>query len=220
MENKKFTVRDLIIILMAIAIIILFVMNIRNSPSQKNSTSHETSQSTSSNTTKDYSSITASLPDSKIAFINIDTLNEKYLYISDYVKTMKKRKEALEAQLQSMMTKFQQDYESFQQSVQTGIAPASELEKQKKQLEQQQKDIQNKQLQMDNLAIELQEKNEQLQTDIKEFLIRFNNGKYDYILSYSNALPNVLLANPKYDITKEVVDALNKEYLEKKQSKK
>lgn len=161
-------------------------------------------------------STTAQLPDAKIAFVNIDTLNEKYLYISDYVKAMKKRKETIEAQLQSMMTQFQQDYEAFQQSVQAGIAPQSELEKQKRKLEQQQKDIQNKQLQMDNLAIELQEKNEQLQKDMKEFMKRFNNGKYDYILSYSDALPNVLYANSQYDITKEVLEALNNEYLEKK----
>ncbi len=166
------------------------------------------------------SSPSTPLPDTKIAFVNIDTLNEKYLYIADYVKMMKKRKDALEAQLQSMMTNFQQEYESFQQSVQAGIAPQAELEKQKRKLEQQQKDIQNKQLQMDNLALELQEKNEQLQKDIKEFMKRFNNGKYDYILSYSDALPNVLFANPQYDITKEVLEALNKEYLEKNKTNK
>jgi outer membrane protein len=160
------------------------------------------------------------LPDAKIAFVNIDTLNEKYLFIADYVKAMKKRKETIEAQLQAMMNQFQNDYEAFQQSVQAGIAPQAELEKQKRKLEQQQKEIQNKQLQMDNLALELQEKNEQLQRDIKEFMKRFNNGKYDYIISYSDALPNVLYANPKYDITKEVLDALNKEYLEKKSNQK
>jgi Skp family chaperone for outer membrane proteins len=68
---------------------------------------------------------------------------------------------------------------------------------------------------MDNLAAELQEKNEQLQKDMKEFMNRFNNGKYDYILSYSEALPNVLFANPKYDITNEVIKALNEEYIQK-----
>jgi outer membrane protein len=163
---------------------------------------------------------TSSLSDGKIAFVNIDTINEKYLYISDIVKQMKARKEKIEAQLQSMMTQFQQDYEAFQQSVQAGIAPPSELEKQKRKLEQQQRDIQNKQLQMDNLAAELQEKNEQLQKDMKEFMNRFNNGRYDYILSYSEALPNVLFANPKYDITNEVIKALNEEYIQKSKQNK
>mgnify|MGYP000079577778 CR=1 FL=1 len=49
------------------------------------------------------------LPDAKIAFVNIDTLNEKYLFIADYVKAMKKRKETIEAQLQAMMNQFQND---------------------------------------------------------------------------------------------------------------
>lgn len=213
MNNK---IRDILIGLsiaanIAIAIILLGEY-IRK---EKNTSTH--SSATNNNTTP--SSTTNSLPDTKIAFVNIDTLNEKYLYISDYVKVMKKKKETLEAQLQSMMTQFQQDYETFQQSVQAGIAPQAELEKQKRKLEQQQKDIQNKQLQMDNLALELQEKNEQLQKDIKEFIKRFNNGKYDYIVSYSDALPNVLFAKPEYDITKEVLEALNKEYLEKKEKK-
>ncbi|GAB4199253.1 MAG: hypothetical protein Fur0023_01310 [Bacteroidia bacterium] len=212
MNNK---IRDIFIIVLLLSNIVLFVLVFQKSNSANSGKS--------SAEQKDAPNIPVhtiqGLPETKIAFVNIDTLNEKYLYIADYVKMMKKRKDALEAQLQAMMTNFQQEYESFQQSVQAGIAPQAELEKQKRKLEQQQKEIQNKQLQMDNLALELQEKNEQLQKDIKEFMKRFNNGKYDYILSYSDALPNVLLANPQYDITKEVLDALNKEYLEKKQGK-
>lgn len=213
MNNK---IRDILIGLsiaanIAIAIILLgeYIKKEKNTSTRSSAANNNTTPSSTIN----------NLPDTKIAFVNIDTLNEKYLYISDYVKVMKKKKETLEAQLQSMMTQFQQDYETFQQSVQAGIAPQAELEKQKRKLEQQQKDIQNKQLQMDNLALELQEKNEQLQKDIKEFIKRFNNGKYDYIVSYSDALPNVLFAKPEYDITKEVLEALNKEYLEKKNKK-
>ncbi|MCX7728463.1 MAG: OmpH family outer membrane protein, partial [Bacteroidia bacterium] len=149
MNNK---IRDSIIVLSIIANIILFVLFF----SEKKETTTNTTHSHHNSTTHT-SAITSasSLPETKIAYINIDTLNEKYLYISDYVKVMKKRKETLEAQLQSMMATFQQDYENFQQSAQAGIAPQAELEKQKRKLEQQQKEIQNKQLQMDNLALEL-----------------------------------------------------------------
>ncbi len=216
METRKTSIRDIIITLMGIAIIALSIIVIQLNNKISNSNKNEKNIV---NIVQDKHT-SKSLPETKIAYVNIDTLNEKYLYISDYVKTMKKRKDALEAQLQSMMTQFQQDYETFQQSVQAGIAPQAELEKQKRKLEQQQKDIQNKQLQMDNLAIELQEKNEQLQKDIKDFIKRFNNSKYDYILSYSDVLPNVLLVNPKYDITNEILENLNREYLEKKQEKK
>lgn len=217
MENKStFGIKDILMILIIIAIVILFILVLKQNHQNASALSNQTE---SNNSSQSRNTNTSTLPQTRIAFVNIDTLNEKYLYIADYVKIMKKRKETIEAQLQAMMTQFQQDYENFQQSVQAGIAPQAELEKQKRKLEQQQKDIQNKQLQMDNLAIELQEKNEQLQRDIKEFMKRFNNGRYDYILSYSEALPNVLLANPQYDITQEVLNALNKEYLQKKEKK-
>ncbi len=205
-----------IVLYTSIGVIIFFILYFIIRFEVERKLSMHTASTPATTTTKENNVQPLLLPDTKIAFVNIDTINEKYLYISDYVKTMKKRKETIEAQLQSMMNQFQQDYETFQQSVQAGIAPQAELEKQKRKLEQQQKDIQNKQLQMDNLAVELQEKNEQLQKDIKAFMKRFNNGKYDYILSYSDALPNVLFANPQYDITNEVLQALNKEYLENK----
>ena len=160
------------------------------------------------------------LPDAKIAYINIDTLNENYLFISDYVKVLKSRKLSLEAQLQSMTQKFQQEYEAAQQSAQAGIMPPAEMEAKKKELERQQRDIQNKELQMDNLQGEMAQKNEQLQHDVKLFLQSYNQGKYDYIIAYTSAVPTILLANPKLEITKQVLDALNTEYKNKKSEQK
>lgn len=159
------------------------------------------------------------LPDAKIAFINIDTLNEKYLFISDYVKVLKNKKNSIEAQLQSLTQKFQQDYEAAQQSAQAGIMPPSEMDAKRKELERQQRDIENKQIQMDNLVVEMQEKNEQLQQEVKNFLKTYNNDKYDYILAYTNNVPSILLANPKLEITNQVLQSLNEDYLNKKNAK-
>jgi len=160
------------------------------------------------------------LPEARIAFVNIDTLNENYLFISDYVKVLKNKRLALESQLESLSIKFQQDYESAQQSAQTGIMPPSELENKKRDLERQQREIENKQIQMDKLAIEMQEKNDELQQQVKDFLVRFNNGKYDYIMAYTNTVPTILLANPKLEITDQVLEALNTEYKNQKSNKK
>lgn len=163
---------------------------------------------------------TDKLPDAKIAFVNIDTLNENYLYISDFVKVLKNKRLALESQLQNMSMKFQQDYEAAQQSAQAGIMHPSELENKKRDLERQQREIENKQIQMDKLALEMQEKNDELQRQVKEFLIEFNQGKYDYIMAYTNTVPTILLANPKLEITAQVLDALNTQYKNKKSEKK
>ncbi len=211
-------IQFIITIILLIAVSWLFYQN-HQLRTTKHSPTTTAVSSTASQETNNTSEDLKPLPDAKIAFINVDALNDQYLYISDYVKVIKTKKQAIEAQLQSLMAQFQKDYEEFQQSVQAGIAPPAELEKQKKKLELQQKDIQNKQLQMDNLGLELQEKNEQLQKDVKEFLKKLNNGKYDYILSYSEAIPSIMYAGESFDITKQVVEGLNKEYLEKKGNK-
>lgn len=182
--------------------------------------SDKTSENTSEKSNVKPVVMNGPLPDARIAYINIDTLNENYLFIEDYVKVLKGRKLSIEAQLQSLTQKFQQDYEAAQQSAQAGIMPPAEMEAKKKELERQQREIQNKELQMDNLATEMAEKNDQLQRDVKEFLKRYNNEKYDYIMAYSNAVPSILLANPKLDITYQVLDALNTEYKNKKANQK
>jgi outer membrane protein len=162
----------------------------------------------------------AKTPDAKIAFINIDSLNEKYLFIADADKNLRGRQQALEAQIQSLTQKFQQEYEAAQQSAQAGIMPPNELEAKKAQLERQQREIEGKQIQMENLQVELQDKNEKMKDDIKKLLTNYYKDKFDYILTYSNAVPTILLANPMFDITNQVVEVLNNEYKAKKQSQK
>lgn len=156
------------------------------------------------------------MPNAKIAFVNIDSLNEKYEYINDFVKVLKNKRLSLEGQLQNLTMKFQQDYEAAQQSAQAGIMPPAEIENKKRELERQQREIENKQIQMDKLAEEMQEKNDQLQKEVKTFLISFNNGKYDYIMAYTNSVPTILLANPELEITGQVLQALNADYRNKK----
>ncbi len=160
------------------------------------------------------------LPNAKIAYINIDTLNEKYLFISDYVKVLKNKRIALETQMQAMSQKFQEDYEAAQQSAQAGLLPAGEMENKKRDLERQQRELENKQIQMDKLAYDMQEKNDQLQRDVKTFLMENYEGKYDFILAYTTSVPTVLLANPKLEVTYQVLDALNTAYSNSKSSKK
>lgn len=159
------------------------------------------------------------LPNAKIAYINIDTLNEGYLFISDYVKVLKNKRIALETQMQAMSQKFQEDYEAAQQSAQAGLLPPAEMENKKRELERQQRELENKQIQMDKLALDMQEKNEQLQRDVKDFLMQNYDGKYDYILAYTTAVPTILLTNPKLEITYQVLEALNNDYRNKKSKK-
>jgi outer membrane protein len=160
------------------------------------------------------------LGDAKIAYVNTDSLNEHYEYIADFTKVLRGKKASLEAQMESMTIKFQNDYQAYQQSAQAGIAPPAELAKTEENLKRQQQDLANKEMQMQNLGVELEEKNMDLNRNVKEYLQRYNNGKFDYILSYSDMVPTILLTNPKLNITADVLKGLNEEYKAKKSTKK
>ncbi len=164
-------------------------------------------------------SSSTNLGDAKIAYVNTDSINEHYAYIADFTKVLRGKKATLEAQMESMTIKFQNEYQAFQQSAQAGIAPQGELMKTEESLKRQQQDLANKEMQMQNLGVELEEKNMELNKNVKEYLLRYNNGKFDYILSYSDMMPTILLTNPKLDITPDILKGLNEEYKTKKGKK-
>ena len=71
---------------------------------------------------------------------------------------------------------------------------------------------------MGELANEQQQLTMEMRDSIQAFLKTYNKAKkYDYILSRSG--DNILLANPRFDITRDVVNGLNKRYKAKPEVK-
>lgn len=159
------------------------------------------------------------VPTGKIAYVNIDVLNDKSLEVIDLIAESKRKKTNIEASVESLSMQYQKKVEEFQMSQKAGIAPQSELEAKAREIQAIEKEAQNKQIQMDNLSIDIGEKNASFQKHVKEFLITWNSGKYDYILSYSDAVPTMLLGNATLDITNEIVDQFNNEYKQRKAKK-
>lgn len=155
-------------------------------------------------------------PTGKIAYVNIDRLNEESLEISDLVKESKRRKESIEGSMESLNMKYQTKVEEFQLLQKGGIAPKSELEAKAREIQNIEQEAQNKQLQMDQLSMDLNRKNESFQQSVRRVLQEWNQGRFDYILSYSDAIPTMLIGNAELDITAEVIEAVNKEYKQRK----
>ncbi len=155
-------------------------------------------------------------PTGKIAYLNLDVLNEKSLEVIDLIKEAKNRKAGIEGSLETLSMNYQKKMQEYQVSAKAGIASESEMEAKAREIQALEKDAQNKQIQMDNLTNDIGEKNALFQQTIKAFLVKWNNGKYDYILSYSDAVPTMLLGNATLDITSEVVELINNEYKAKK----
>ena len=157
----------------------------------------------------------ASAPSSgiKIAYIEIDSLMSQYNFCKDYTLLMNKKGENIRATLagkeralQAQAADLQKKYES------NAFTTRDQLERAQMGLAKQQQDLQalNERLTAE-FANEQGKYNIEMRDSIQAFLKQYNKTKkYDYIIS--KAGDNLLVANAKYDITKDVVTGLNKRY--------
>lgn len=152
----------------------------------------------------------------KIAFINIDQINEKSLFVMDMVKKLEKTKNSIEASLENLGMRYEEKVKDYQSSASAGIMPESELAAKAKEIQNIERDAQNKRLQMDNLGIELNEKNDAFKAEIKTLINEKYSGKFDYVLTYSENVPLIVYGNPSFDITEEVITQINESYKNKK----
>ncbi len=152
----------------------------------------------------------------KIAYVEIDTLMAQYNFCKDYTLLMNKKGENIRATLagkeralQAKAAEMQKKYESNQ------FTTKEQVEQAQMALAKQQQDLQalNERLSNDFAAEQLKYNNE-MRDSIQAFLTEYNRTKkFDYIIS--KAGDNILVANAKYDITKDVVNGLNKRYKQK-----
>ncbi len=149
----------------------------------------------------------------KIAYVELDTLMSQYQLYKDYSEVLTRKGN----NIQSTLAKKQKELETHAAAVQkkydnNGFTTRDELEKA-------QAGIQNEQMELAQLADRLNNEfnaeqtriNEEARDSIQSFLKRYNKTKkYDYVMV--KAGDNLLIANPKMDITNEVVKGLNKSY--------
>lgn len=148
----------------------------------------------------------------RIAFINTDTLDVNYQFTLDVVETLQKEMEKKQRRLERKAMKLQQEYSQYQQSARS-MTPLQMQTAQQRVVEMEQEI----QVMQNDLATELQEQQYNLQVELvnklDSFLIRYNQeANYDYIIK-KHVSSDVLIANANYDITQEVLEMLNKEYL-------
>lgn len=153
------------------------------------------------------------LPEGKYAFVDLDTISLNYQYINDQSKSLKSRYEALNGQYENMVISFQEEYRRFQESVNAGIAPQSQLEAKQVELQKKQNEIAQKENQIKNLEMEMEKVKAETMERVNDFIGRYNQKfNYDFIFCRTSLVNTMAFANPKLDITKEVVSGLNQEY--------
>jgi outer membrane protein len=203
---------------------LFYKVNSLNKPSEETEEKQEItetkSKDTASPTPKAVTANIATPPTGKIAYINIDVINEESEEVKDLVAEAKRSKSNIEASIEHLSRQYQTKLQEYEASAKAGVAPPNVMQEKEKEIIAIEKEAQNKQIQADNFAIAINEKNMAFQKNLKDFLMKWNNGRYDYILSYSESVPTMLLGNASLDVTGEVMAKVNEVYLAKKTSGK
>jgi outer membrane protein len=148
----------------------------------------------------------------KLAYVDLDSIQEKYVFYKEKMQEFEKKKESADRDLNSAFQKIeaeknafaqrgnsitQAEYENFQRAYQSKM---QNLEQQKQMLE-------------NSIATEGAKTMEDLKKRINDFLADYNKKEaYSYIFSYSAALNILFYKDPAQDITNEVVAGLNAAY--------
>lgn len=152
----------------------------------------------------------------KIAYVEVDSLMSQYNFCKDFNEILNKKSNNIRATLNNKARTLQTAAAQFQAKVQQNAYTREQAEQVQASLAKQQQDLQalNDRLTQEFEA-EQMKYNKEMRDSIQNFLKQYNKTKkYDLILS--KAGDNLLLANPIYDITKDVVSGLNKRYKAKK----
>jgi outer membrane protein len=159
----------------------------------------------------------ASTKSTSVVFVNIDSLNSKY----EFIKLMKTDLEAtgkrLQTEILSEQAAFEKEAADFQKQVAANAISEDKAKIVYEQLMQKQQALVDKKDRYTQQVADKEMKmNLTLLDTVTNFLKRYNKiYKYDYIMGLKTA-GEILVANDTLDITKDVVDALNKAYQEKK----
>jgi outer membrane protein len=154
---------------------------------------------------------TAEVKEVKTAYVDTSVLMKEYTEAKDLEAKYKAQAEEKGRQLQAEITRFKQDAASFQSQAQAnGQAWAqqrgAELQKREQQLGYAQQAL-SQQLQQES-GVEM----DSLVSGVKKFIKVYGKEKgYSYIYGTGDAA-SILYAEEKYDITKDIIKALNDKY--------
>ncbi len=156
-----------------------------------------------------------------IAFINVDSLLMQYEYSIDLNDQLMRKRENSQASYNQKARQFEQEAAEFQRKLENNAFLSEQRARsEQERLLKKQQDLQELDQRLSNeLAVEMQNMNMRLQDSIYNYLNEYNKVKnYHLIISNTNN-DNILIGAPAYDITQEVLDALNARYNAKSSGK-
>lgn len=158
-------------------------------------------------------------PAGRIAYFEMDSIEQKYLYIKEVQSKLKQREQVMTAELQGMRTGYMGRIQQLQQKAST--MSQQEGEAAQAEINQMERTLQQKEA---KLAQELQEEQFKLMQDInkkiEEYLTEFNAERgFAYIIS-KQAGDFIYFRDTTLNITADLVTGLNEKYNTDKGGKK
>ena len=149
----------------------------------------------------------------KIAYVELDTLMSQYQLYKDYSEVLTRKGNNIQKTLAQKQRALENHAAAVQKKYESNeFTTRDEVERAQASIEKEQRDLAELADRLQNeFAIEQARINEEARDSIQSFLKRYNKTKkYDYVLV--KAGDNLLIANPQYNITNDIVKGLNKRY--------
>ena len=149
----------------------------------------------------------------KIAYVELDTLMSQYQLYKDYSEVLTRKGNNIQKTLAQKQRALENHAASVQKKYESNeFTTRDELERAQASIQKEQSDLAELADRLQNeFAMEQARINEEARDSIQSFLKRYNKTKkYDYVLV--KAGDNLLIANPKFNITNDIVKGLNKRY--------
>ena len=157
-----------------------------------------------------------------IVFLRLDTLMMQYDMYSDLQSAFEAKAQTVDSDLNKKARKLESDIKNFENSINKGLLTRSAAEQQNNSLQQRQANLQNEAAQkQQELAEESQVLLNQVMFAIKTYLEEYNKDhNFAAILTTTDASNVVMVGAPALDITQEVVEGLNAEYIKTRNTNK
>ena len=189
-------------IVLALAIAVLFILYFR--PAAK--TAEPATDGTQA-------AAPASLIDSQIAYIEIDSIVPNYHMYIDLTAELDKKQNQKEADLNTKAQKFQADVADFQNKAQKGLETRAKLEEMGNALSEREQQLGALQQQY---AMEISEEaqviNRKVLQSIMDYLAVYNESHHFHYILGSSFGSMILYSDKSLDITREILNGLNTAY--------
>ncbi|QCX40936.1 OmpH family outer membrane protein [Aureibaculum algae] len=151
----------------------------------------------------------------KIAYVDVEEIMKEYKGTKETEATMKVKSDKLKAELDSLISNWQNKAKVYQDNIQKMSANAR-AEREQVLMQEQQQINQRQQVIQQQVQAEGQESLEALSKEINDFVKTYAQGKgYNFVLGTTGSNGTVMYGEEKADITDDVLVQLNKSYKNK-----